>query len=130
MPPLFRKTPSTVRRLDPAKIAAALGAEPAGVRLPTGGPAAVRALHAGAYIRSQSKGGRHIELTISDDDWARLEALATELSGPGSSPSAGQVASILLSLALDSVKPAAGAGDKRPDPALAEKLAEKVASQT
>ena len=75
--------------------------------------------------------GREIELDMSGHDWSRLEALDTELSGPGASPSAGQVASILLSLALDTVKPdAAEPGGGRPDPALAQRLAEQVASQT
>lgn len=148
MTPPFRKTPSTVRpiqttpstirKVDPAKVAAALGAEPTGERVPHAGPLTLYALRTELYRRRQSSGGRpgiagtdqRVKIPVSDHDWARLEALAAELSGPGSSPSAGQVASILLSLALDSVKPAAEAGDKRPDAALSQKLAEKVASQT
>ncbi|HMC41005.1 MAG TPA: hypothetical protein VKI19_15170, partial [Acidimicrobiales bacterium] len=73
---------------------------------------------------------QRVKIPVSDQDWARLEALASELSAPNASPSPGQVASILLSLALDTVKPVGEANGERPDPALAKKLAEKVASQT
>ena len=134
----IRVVEPTARRIDPAEVAAALGAEPTGDRVPHAGPLTLYALRTELYRRRQSSGGRpgiagtdqRVKIPVSDGDWARLEALASELSGPGSAPSAGQVASILLSLALDSVKPAGGAGDKRPnDPALAQKLAEKVVSQ-
>lgn len=131
-------TEPTVRRLEPSKVAAALGAEPTGDRVPAAGPVTLYALRTELYRRRQSSGGRpgiagtdqRVKVPVSDRDWVRLEALATELSGPGASPSAGQVASILLSLALDSVKPTTGPGSERPDPALAQKLADKVASQT
>jgi hypothetical protein len=135
----IRVVESTVRRIDPAKVAAALGAEPTGDRVPAAGPVTLYALRTELYRRRQSSGGRpgiagtdqRVKIPVSDQDWARLEALASELSGPGSSPSAGQVASILLSLALDTVTPgAAGPGGDRPDPAMAQRLAEKVASPT
>lgn len=135
----IRVVESTVRRIDPAEVAAALGAEPTGDRVPAAGPVTLYALRTELFRRRQSTGAppgiagtnQRDEIPVSDHDWARLEALATELSGPGSSPSAGQVASILLSLALDTVKPdGAEPGSSRPDPAIAQRLAEKVASQT
>jgi len=126
----------TVRRLDPAEVAQALGAEPTGDKVPNAGPLTLYALRAELYRRRISKGGRpgidgadqRPKIPVSDQDWADLEKLAAELGGPGHSPSAGQVASILLSLAIESVK-----NETKPQPEsrpMGERLAEKVSSRT
>ena len=90
---------------------------------------------AGKKQHQKQKGGRTVYDEIEDTNLPLniteiKSALASELSAPNASPSPGQVASILLSLALDTVKPVGEANGERPDPALAKKLAEKVASQT
>ena len=133
----IQTTPSTVRRIDPAEVAAALGAEPVSVRVPKAGPLTLYALRTELYRRLSSGEqpgvagtGLRADIEVSDQDWARLTALASKLKGPNTAPSAGQVASALLSVALDTVEPTAEPGGERPDPALAKKLAEKVASQT
>jgi hypothetical protein len=61
--------------------------------------------------RLQSSGGRpglagttrRAKIPLSDEEWLRLEELAASLSSPGFAPSAGQVASVLLTLSLDAV---------------------------
>lgn len=61
--------------------------------------------------RRQSSGGRpgiegtsfRAKVPVGDLDWHRLEAIAASLSAQGFTPSAGQVASVLLSMALRSV---------------------------
>ena len=44
------------------------------------------------------------KIPLAEQDWARLERIADSLSTEGFSPSAGQVASLLLSAALRSVE--------------------------
>jgi hypothetical protein len=147
MPPPFRKVPSTVRliqtppstvgRIDPAKVASALGAEPTGERVPHAGPLTLYALRSELYRRQTSASRAAAaetdqpgEVPVSGQDWVRLKALASELSGPNAKPSPSQIGSILLSLALDTVKPVGESNGELPDPALTKKLAEKVAGQT
>jgi len=43
------------------------------------------------------------KIPMSDDQWKRVEQLAIAIARPGFSPSPGQVASVLLSFALDSL---------------------------
>jgi len=49
---------STLRRLDPAEVAKALGAEPTGDTIPDASPITLYALRAELYRRRISKGGR------------------------------------------------------------------------
>src|SRR5207249_12014422 len=61
--------------------------------------------------RLQSTGGRpalagttrRAKIPLSDDEWVKLEELAAAIASPGFAPSAGQVASVLLSFSLHSV---------------------------
>ena len=40
---------------------------------------------------------------MSDEQWKRVEELAVAIAGPGYSPSAGQVANVLVAWALDAM---------------------------
>jgi hypothetical protein len=69
------------------------------------------ALRAEMMRRLVSHGGRprvegtdqRVKIPISDQDWHALESLATSLAAKGFTPSAGQVASVLLNMALQTV---------------------------
>jgi hypothetical protein len=101
-----------VRRLDPEAVAAALGGEPCPEEIRgQPGPITLFALRTELANRRQSSGGRpgiegtnfRAKIPVGDREWHRLESIAHELSAQGFSPSAGQVASVLLSLALRSI---------------------------
>ena len=92
------------------------------------------ALRTELYRRRVSSGGRpgiagtdqRVKIPVSDQDWTQLEELASTLGSASSSPSAGQVASVLLSLALESVKE----NPQINGAPLVQKLAEKAASKS
>ena len=122
----------TVPPLDPAVVASALGAEP----MPGGvegrpGPITLYALRAELLSRRQSSGGRpgiegtslRAKIPLREEDWARLDSLAASLSSEGFSPSAGQVASVLLRMAIRSVVADSPPAEGRGRAALAEALA-------
>lgn len=101
-----------VRRLDPQAVAEALGGEPVPGHIEgRPGPLTLHVLREELLRRRQSSGGRpglegtnlRAKIPLNDQDWSRLEELATSLSAEGFAPSAGQVASILLSIALRSI---------------------------
>jgi hypothetical protein len=123
----IRTTDSPLPQVDPALVAAALGAEATGDKIPHAGPVTLYALRAELFRRRVSRGGRpgiagtdqRPKIPLSDEDWAKLEELAATLGGPGSSPSAGQVASVLLSLAIESV-----------DRPVREKVVERISAKT
>ena len=130
----------TVRRLDAQAVAEALGAE-ACVEGVEGqpGPITLYALRSELLRRRQSHGGRpglegtsfRAKIPVGDQEWQRLEALAASLSAEGFSPSPGQVASVLLSIALRSVSPDAPqepARESAPAAALAQELAARLAA--
>jgi hypothetical protein len=119
-------TGSAQRRIDPAEVAAALGAErAAGEAKGNPGPVVLYALRSEIMRRRQSKGGRpgiegspqRVKIPLGSQDWQKLEELAAAMTTPGFCPSPGQVASVLLSLAIRSVEQNGG-----PNP-LAEALA-------
>jgi hypothetical protein len=130
-----------VRRIDPQAVADALGAESCSERVEgQPGPVTLFALRQELFRRRQSSDGRpgiegtsfRAKIPLGDQDWQRLEALATALSAEGFAPSAGQVASVLLSLALRSVTadPAVeGPGQAGPTAALARELAARLAAE-
>jgi hypothetical protein len=106
--------PSTMPKLDPAEVARALGATPtpAAVGGPKG-PITLFAVRQELYRRLQSSGGRPglpdadkvAKVPVSAAQWKRLEEMAEAVARPGFSPSAGQVANVLLAWALDSLGP-------------------------
>lgn len=96
--------------LDPADVAKALEAAPTGAKVePSGGPLTLFAVRQELYRRLRSSGGRPglmstdkvAKVPVSTKQWARLEELAAALAEPGFTPSAGQVAHVLLDRALE-----------------------------
>src|SRR5690349_7193168 len=90
------------RRVDPAAVAKALGAEDAGTEIGLkGSPVTVFQLRAELMNRLQSSGGRpalegttrRVKIPVTDRQWREIEDLAASLSDQGFSPTAGQVAS-------------------------------------
>jgi len=109
----------TVRRLDPQAVADALGGEACPEHIDgQPGPLTLYALRSELLRRRQSSGGRpgiagtdfRAKIPVGDQEWHRLEIIAASLAAEGFSPSPGQVASVLLSIALRSV--AAGVPDE------------------
>ena len=107
-------TSPTRPKLDPAEVAKALGAKPTGVKIEGApGPVSLFALRQELFRRLTSTGGRPAlpdadkvgKVPLSEKQWARLEDLAAAIAGPGFSPSAGQVANVLLTWALDQLGP-------------------------
>lgn len=110
--PVLRDVSPTLDRIEPDRVAAALGAEASQERLRSRlGPLSLLAVRQELQRRLRSTGGRpalagaprRTKIPLSPQQWQRLEELASEFRGPNSAPSAGQVASVLLSLALESV---------------------------
>lgn len=108
----IRDTALPLRRIDPAQVQKKLGAEdvPAAITEALA-PLTLLALRAELVNRLQSSGGRpalagttrRAKIPLSDEEWEKLEELAATIASPGFAPSAGQVASVLLSLSLLSV---------------------------
>lgn len=95
-----------------ATVATGLGAEASDLKLEKAlAPITLFALRSELLSRLQSQGGRpalsgtsrRAKVPIEDSQWADLEELAALVSAPGCSPSAGQIASVLLGLAVQSV---------------------------
>jgi hypothetical protein len=119
-------------RIAPAQIAAALGAEPVPEsQIGSGSPLALLAVRQEMARRLQSSGGRpaltgttrRVKIPLSDEEWRQLEAIAHAIAAADCAPSAGQVASVLLNLALQSVLADLNA---KPAPTK-EQLREKIA---
>jgi hypothetical protein len=127
--PRISVTSSRLPRIEPTTVAAALGAEPAGER-GAGHPAPLTlyALRSEMMRRLVSHGGRpgvqgtdqRVKIPVSDQDWHTLETLATSLAAKGFTPSAGQVASVLLNMALRTVSTSAD------DPSLVAQIAQQL----
>ena len=111
----IKNTSKTVPRLDPAKVAEALGAEPSdGVMLDGlgGGPLSLHQVRQELFRRLHSTGGRpsllgtsgRKKVPLNDEQGSELAEIASEVASPGFSPSAGQIASISLTLSLRSVR--------------------------
>ena len=95
--PRIIDTGPTQPKLDPAAVAAALGAVPAPVPpLPAGGsPLARFAARRETYHRL-----RAAPVPVSADQWQALEELAAAAAGPGFAPTAAEVARALLGRAI------------------------------
>jgi hypothetical protein len=139
--PRIRTSEATMPRVDPQLVAEALGGEPCPERLEgQPGPITLYALRQELLRRRQSSGGRpgiegtsfRAKIPLGNPDWQRLETLAATLSGEGFSPSAGQVGSVLLSIALQSLtKDVAEPEAEQTDhtTALAKELAARLAAE-
>lgn len=120
-------------RVDVAQVAAALGAEPLpGSIEGNPGPMTLYALRSELLRRRLSSGGRpgitgtsqRLKIPLSNQDWTELEGLAGELAGAAFSPSPGQIASVLLHVAIQSVK--RQAGEMQSEGKLAEAIAREL----
>ncbi|MBS0540273.1 MAG: hypothetical protein JSR47_16010 [Proteobacteria bacterium] len=101
-------TASPTRRVSAAVVAKGLGAEDVGSAPAEGkSPASFLAVREEAFHRLRSTGGRpglegaeRKKIPLMNKDWRMIETVASHISEPGFRPSAGQVASILLTLVL------------------------------
>lgn len=109
----IRDSSKTLPRINPDEIAAALGAEKMpDVEVDASNPLSLFALRAELFRRLQSSGGRPAlegttrrpKIPVSEQEWQELESIAAAVTQEGCSPSAGQVASVLLNLALRSIQ--------------------------
>jgi hypothetical protein len=112
--PRIVHTGPTLPKLDPAEVAKALGAKPVGARTEGAlGPITLFAVRQELFRRLQSTGGRPglpdtdnvTKVPTNEKQRKRLEELAAAISEEGFSPSAGQVANVLLTWALAQLGP-------------------------
>jgi len=115
----IRDIGSSLQRIEPAQVQQALGAEETATGLVEAlSPVTLFALRGELVNRLQSSGGRpalagttrRAKIPLSDDEWVKLEELAAAIASPGFAPSAGQVASVLLTLSLQAVAAQVGSG--------------------
>lgn len=113
--PRVRRSDEPMRRIDPATVASALGAELHPERAPRRGPPhALLALSQNLAALLQSSGGRPAlaghtrrqKIPLTDSGWATLQELARTLEAGGVHASPGQVAAALLDQVLDEVRKA------------------------
>src|SRR5262245_39046870 len=97
------------RRVEPAVVAEALGAEETGITLGReGSPVSSFQVRSELLNRLRSSGGRpalegatrRVKIPVTESQWRELEELAASFTDLGFVPSAGQVASVLISLSL------------------------------
>jgi hypothetical protein len=105
----IRDTGPGARRVDPAVVAEALGAEETGITPGQGGsPVSSFQVRSELVNRLRSSGGRpalegatrRVKIPVTESQWQELEELAASFTDLGFVPSAGQVASVLISLSL------------------------------
>jgi hypothetical protein len=129
----IRTTGNGQPHIDHAQVAAVLGAEPVeGTIQGNPGVVALYALRSELLRCRQSNGGRpgiagtsqRLKIPLSDQDWTELEGLADQLSEAGFAPSPGQIASVLLHAAIQSVKEQSGG--KQDEQKLVEAIARRL----
>ena len=108
----IRTTGIKAERLEPAAFAAAIGAQPVTVdELANPRSALFLAMMASLESRRQSTGGRpglegidkRVKIPVSNRDWKSLEEIASKLAKPGSAPSPSQIASVVMSMAIEAI---------------------------
>ena len=121
--------------ISAAEVAAALGAEPQAETIPARGSLPMMyALRAELFRRRVPSGGQpglegadqRVKIPVSNQDWVMLQKIAAQTAIPGATPSAAQLGSVLMSLALQAVlKANPNATDLQSviDKAIAEELA-------
>ena len=131
--PRIRDTGTNHEIVDASIVEGALGAEQAGQRLENIlAPITLFAVREELVKRLQSTGGRpslagtsrRAKIPLADKEWLELERLAAALSVPGFAPSAGQVASVLLNLSVQSLS----ACNLETKPFLAQDISNRVAA--
>jgi len=117
----IHSTSQPIDRVVPQMVGRALGTDVSNriANLVRGGPLTLIQVRQELFQRLKSTGGRPSLSGISDrkkipigqDQWSQLEAIAGQAAKEGFTPSAGQVASVLISLSLESLKVASGESD-------------------
>ena len=124
-------------RVAAGTVEAALGAETSDKRLEEVlAPITLFAVRSELLGRLQSTGGRpalagtsrRAKIPLGDKEWADLEKLAAAVSAPGLSPSAGQIATVLLTLSARSVIAQLGRSPQPASPSVARDLATRAAA--
>jgi hypothetical protein len=96
-------------RVDPDVVARALGGEETGAPVERGGsPVSSFQVRSELINRLRSSGGRpalegatrRVKIPLTEGQWQELEDLADSFTDLGFAPSAGQVATVLISLSL------------------------------
>ena len=109
--PSVRDTSTPLPRLDAKDIQRALGGDATGQRLEELlAPITLLAVREELSRRLQSTGGRpalsgvtrRVKVPLRDEEWRRLQQIACAMSHEGRTPSAGQVASTILTTILTS----------------------------
>ena len=110
----IENTSTTVPRIDSSEVAQALGADPSELTLEGlgGGPLSLYQVRQELFRRLQSTGGRpslsgtsgRKKIPLNSGQWQELEEIASEVASASFTPSAGQIASVLLTLSLRSLR--------------------------
>ena len=110
--PIIRDIGPAQPELDPGEVAKALGSEAGGVTLEdVFAPITLLAVREELFNRLQSTGGRPAlagttktaKVPLREKDWEELEKAAKMISLEGMTPSAGQLASVLVTLSMKSL---------------------------
>jgi len=110
--PRIKDQSKTLPRIEPSVVAEALGAEPTDLKAGSGGnPLSLFVVRQELMRRLQSTGGRpslvgatsRKKIPLNDSQWSLLEKVASAVASPSFAPSAGQIASVLLTLSLQSI---------------------------
>ena len=120
--PRIHNSSARVSRVEPEAVAAALGAEASAglsIDISSGSPLSLFQVRQELLQRLRSTGGRpslagaddRKKIPLSNDLWSELEEIAREATTADFTPSAGQVASVLLTLSLRSLR--GNGGQKR-----------------
>ena len=112
---------ASTRRVSAADLGKRLGAEVVAAEpLRSGSPPNFAAVREEVFRRLRSTGGRpglegvgRKKIPLTEGDWKIVKQVANHISEPGFRPSAGQVASVLLSITLRSLNPSLEAIVKR-----------------
>lgn len=111
---------SVTRRLSAPAVGNQLGGEAVGPASATRSRLTFAAVRQEAFRRLKSTGGRpglegaeRKKIPFTQRDWEIVERVADHIAEPGFRPSPGQVASILLSMALDRMNESVEAEVKR-----------------
>jgi hypothetical protein len=118
-------TSERLPRIDPAVVAAALGAEPGGVPVEGGNhPIAMMARAAEWGKRQEAEAARHDKVVLGEAQLKQLEDLAASLAANGTTPTKARVATAVLNVALRSLTNVS----EEQRAALAKELADLAAS--
>lgn len=109
----IQDTSKVLPRLEPSQVKTTLGAEDSElVRRAFGSPLALVLVRQELLERLRSTGGRpsladtsrRVKIPLGERQWEELEQIASEVATPEFSPSAGQIASVLITLSLRSLR--------------------------